>query len=81
MAYSGEKVCRFEGRIAKKGHPKSSPLRNVLVRSAAEVVRAREVKSNILHSCQMSCKSWVVLVMNCPRGQENFAAYGKIMLA
>ena len=53
----------------------------MLVRPAAEVVRAREVKSNILHDCYMSCRSWVVLVVHSPRDEENFVANGKIMLA
>jgi hypothetical protein len=77
----GRKGLPLRGAYCEEKASKSSPLRNVLIRSAAEVVRAREVKSNILHSCQMSCKSWVVLVMHCPRGQENFVANGKIMLA
>jgi len=44
-------------------------------------VRAGEVKTTTLHSRHMSCGSWVVLVMHCPRDQENFAANGKIMFA
>jgi hypothetical protein len=71
----------FRGAYCEEKVSKTSPLRTVLVCSAAELVRAGEVKTNILHSRHMSCGSWVALVMQCSRNQQNFASNGKIMFA
>ena len=77
----GRKGLPLRGAYCEEKVSKTSPLRTVLVCSAAELVRAGEVKTNTRHSRHMSCGSWVVLVMHCSRDQENFAANWKIMFA